>query len=128
MEVNAYFFDTYALHEIVAKNPDYAEYAKNVRIVTTKLNLMELYYGLLMESGEEAAEQNYSFFQKFAIEVDDALIKQSMKFKAFIRSQNRKSNLSYIDAVGYIAARQRSIKFLTGDKEFRNLENVEFVK
>lgn len=128
MEVNTYFFDTYALHEIVEGNPNYASFSKNVSIITTKLNLMEFYYGLFVEHGEEAAEQHYEFFNKFAIEIDNILIKQAMKFKAFIRSQNRKSNLSYIDAIGYIAAKQRNIKFLTGDKEFKNLENVEFVK
>ncbi len=32
------------------------------------------------------------------------------------------------DCIGYIFAKQLGIKFLTGDKEFENLDNVEFVK
>ena len=32
------------------------------------------------------------------------------------------------DCIGYILAKNIGIKFLTGDKEFENLDNVEFVK
>ena len=38
------------------------------------------------------------------------------------------ANLSYVDYIGYILAKQRNVKFLTGDKEFENMDNVEFVK
>jgi len=44
------------------------------------------------------------------------------------RALNKKRNLSYVDCIGYIIAKQRNIKFLTGDKEFEYMENVEFVK
>ena len=37
-------------------------------------------------------------------------------------------NISYIDAIGYTISLERGIKFLTGDKEFKNLPNVEFIK
>ena len=39
-----------------------------------------------------------------------------------------KRNVSMTDCVGYILAKQLGIKFLTGDKEFEHLDNVEFVK
>ena len=32
------------------------------------------------------------------------------------------------DCIGYIMAKKLNIKFLTGDKEFENFLNVEFVK
>ena len=32
------------------------------------------------------------------------------------------------DCIGYILAKRLSIKFLTGDKEFEKLDDVEFVK
>jgi len=37
-------------------------------------------------------------------------------------------NISYADAVGYSLALEMGIKFLTGDKEFRDLDNVEYVR
>ena len=42
--------------------------------------------------------------------------------------KNIKRSLSYADCIGYIIALRYGIKFLTGDKEFETLENVEFVK
>jgi len=47
-----------------------------------------------------------------------------MKF----RKKNKKRNLSYTDCIGYVYATENDLIFLTGDKEFENLENVEFVK
>ena len=37
-------------------------------------------------------------------------------------------NLSIPDSIGYITAKRLGIKFLTGDEDFRNFENVEFIK
>ena len=50
----AYFFDTYAFFEILNGNQNYSKYLKVVG-ATTKLNLMELHYGLLREYGKEFA-------------------------------------------------------------------------
>jgi len=44
------------------------------------------------------------------------------------RIKNRHKNLSMTDCISYIMAKRLGIKFLTGGKEFKNLENVEFVK
>ena len=35
---------------------------------------------------------------------------------------------SYIDCIGYMVAKRLNIKFLTGDKDFEDLDNVKFVK
>jgi predicted nucleic acid-binding protein len=37
-------------------------------------------------------------------------------------------SLSYADCVGYITARKFGIPFLTGDKEFKDMEGVIFIK
>ena len=42
--------------------------------------------------------------------------------------ENKKKDLSYIDALGYNMALKNKIPFLTGDKEFKDLPNVIFVK
>ncbi len=124
MEVDTYFFDTYAFYEVIKGNTNYKKYSSGLAIVTTKLNLMELYYGLLLKFNRDIADKYYDDLLKYSVDIDDETIKQAMIFRVL----HKLKNLSYIDCVGYIMAKQRNIKFLTGDKEFKNLENVEFIK
>ena len=35
--------------------------------------------------------------------------------------------ISYTDAIGYIYVLRNKLVFLTGDKEFENIDNVEFI-
>ena len=124
MEV-AFFFDTYALYEIIKGNPAYDTYKKGIVFATTKLNLMELHYGLLRDKGKQVADSYYDLFLKYAIEVkEDATIKEANAFRLkFYRRE-----LSYVDCIGYVLAQKLGAKFLTGDKQFKDLPNVEFVK
>ena len=124
MEIKTLFFDTYALFEIIEGNENYKDFIKDICIVTTKLNLIELYYGLLVKHNEKTANHFYNNFLMYCTEINDDTLKKAMAFKLL----NKKRNLSYVDCIGYIMARQRNIKFLTGDKEFEDMENVEFVK
>jgi uncharacterized protein len=43
-----------------------------------------------------------------------------------LKTKHRK--LSIPDAIGYTIAKRLEIKFLTGDEDFKNYDNVEFVK
>ena len=54
----------------------------------------------------------------------DEEIKQANMFKLL----HKKRNISYIDCIGYNIALFRNVKFLTGDKQFADFSNVEFVK
>ena len=119
-----FFYDTYALFEIFKGNKNYLNYISDIGIVTTKLNLMELYYGLFLEFGINVAEFYYNKYREFCADASDNIIKTAMQFKA----QHKKRNLSYVDCVGYAFANEMKIKFLTGDKEFKDMPNVEFVK
>lgn len=119
-----YFFDTYAIIEIIIGNPRYERFSSNVQFCTTKLNLMELYYSLLDKFGNEVAEKYFEKFNDNCIAFDDFEIKEAVKF----RHKNKKFNLSYIDCLGYTIALKRNLTFLTGDKQFEKLLNVEFVK
>ena len=123
-KIRTFFFDTYAIIEIIFGNPNYDNYTNDVAIVTGKLNLMDLHYILFLKYGKEKADKCYDEFVKFAINVDDKLIKQANEFRASLK----KRGLSYVDCIGYTFAKSAGIKFLTGDKEFENFENVEFVK
>lgn len=124
MEIKTYFFDTYAFFEIIDGNKNYKNYLTNISIVTTRLNLMELYYGLLLRGLVKEAEVWYSFLSDYAEEITDNTIKRAMRF----RLENKKLDLSYADCIGYMMAIEKNIKFLTGDKGFEKFPNVEFVK
>ena len=93
-------------------------------MVTTRLNLMELHYGLLAEKGKEEADKWYEKLLPFAKELDDFTIKKANELRLALKRRH----LSYIDCLGYTFARLNNIPFLTGDKEFEHMENVEFVK
>ena len=56
-EIETYFFDTYALYEIFNQNANYKKYSNNINIITTRLNLMELHYGLLLKYGINIANK-----------------------------------------------------------------------
>ena len=60
----------------------------------------------------------------FSIYLGDDTIFDAMKF----RLKRKNQNLSYADCIGYTLAGKHNLKFLTGDKEFKNMENVEFVQ
>ena len=123
MEIRTFFFDTYAFLEIIRGNNKYKNYS-NTTIITTKLDLMELHYILLREKGAKIAEEYYDFFKEFCVKIDDEIIKKANEF----RYKHKKKDLSYVDCIGYLIARTRNIKFLTGDKAFKGIQGVEFVK
>ena len=122
--IDIFFFDSYAVIELIKGNPNYKKYEKAINIITTKLNLMELHYGLLRDEGKKIADNYYNAFLKFCIEIEDETIKQANEF----RLRNYKRELSYVDCIGYILAKKFNAKFLTGDIQFKDFENVEFVK
>jgi predicted nucleic acid-binding protein len=122
-EVKSYFFDTYALYEIVLGNKAYEAYTKNVLVITSLLNLMELHYILLRTQGKEEAERAFQRFREYCIQFNDALIKEANEF----RLQNYRRDLSYVDCIGYMLAKRQGVKFLSGDPQFESFENVEFV-
>lgn len=118
-----FFFDSYAIFEIMKGNKNYEKYTKTL-VRTTKLNLFELYHGFLKDAENEKADAALREYYKFCIDFDKETIKEAAELKIKLS----KRNVSMTDCLGYILAKQLGIKFLTGDKEFENLENVEFVK
>ena len=117
------FFDSYALIEIIKGNENYKKYL-NETPITTRFNLMEIYYYLLREKDEQKAEFYYNSYLPSCISVSDKVIKKAMKLKLKLKDKK----LSYADCIGYIFALELGLKFLTGDNEFKDLMNVEFVK
>ncbi len=119
-----FFADTYALIDYFKGNKNYKKYFEENEIITTKFNLMELYYSALKETSEWLANLYFDSLLTNCVKVNDELLKKAMKFKL----KEKKKHLSYVDAIGYQIALSKKVKFLTGDKEFKKMKNVEFVK
>ena len=121
--IKAIFYDTYALIEAVFGNKNYMKYL-DATIITTQMNMVELYYTLFSEYDKEKAEAVYFDFRDGVVDIDDETIFEAIA----LRKKYNKRRLSYTDCIGYTYAKRHNIKFLTGDKEFEDLPNVEFVK
>lgn len=122
-ERETFFFDTYAFYEIYEGNENYKKY-EGCGIVTTKLNLFEIYLTILRDYGENDAEKIFNNYYEFVKDFNGNVIKGAAELKVKL---NRR-DLSMTDCIGYCAAKYLGIKFLTGDRQFQDMENVEFVK
>lgn len=126
-EFQTIFFDTYAFIEMLNGNPSYEPYKQNVAILTSRLNLMEFHHCMLREAGKEKADSCYDFFLPFAVNIEDDILKKASELRFALKRVKRKK-VSYIDCIGYLIAQEQKIPFLTGDEQFRHMENVIFVK
>ncbi|MEK6906927.1 MAG: PIN domain-containing protein [Nanoarchaeota archaeon] len=117
-----YFFDTYALIEIINGNKNYEKYKDQI-IYTSLLNIAELWQALLRDFNELTAGKLYSRIKPGLLNLDEELVIKAVLFRFY-----NKKNYSLPDCIGYLLAKKYNIKFLTGDKEFEVLDNVEFVK
>lgn len=122
MSKQEFVFDTYALLEIIQGNQNYDKYI-DTKIIITEFILAELCFRLIREVGVERAFSYVDKFSSFVVAVDKEVIKKAMVY----RFQNLKKEVSITDCIGYFLAKSLGIKFLTGDKEFKNLHDVEFV-
>lgn len=122
--IETFFFDSYALFSIFEGKENYLPYAQDTILITSKLNLMEFHYGVLLKKGKDIADFYYDLLVQYAVAIDDDVFKTANK----LRANMKKRSLSYVDCVGYTLARKMNIKFLTGDQQFKDLENVEYVK
>ena len=123
MNIKVFFCDTYALIEIIKGNKNYDIYT-NFILITSELNLMELYYSLLRDYGKSSAEKYFKEWEVSAIRIPTSLIRTAMELKYL----HNKEKLSYIDCMGYIYAMENEVLFLTGDSKFKNKKGVEFAQ
>lgn len=119
----SYFLDTYALIEIAKGNKKFEEFLQK-ELFTSIFNLYEFYFVLLRDFNEEIAKEFFYQFKSRIIQIRDEHIFKASRFKL----DKVKKELSYADCLGYVMALEYGLRFLTGDKEFENLDNVEFVK
>jgi len=122
-----YFYDSYAIIEYVQGNSFYEKYFKDDPLgITTKLNLIEVYYSFIDDL--EVADDVFDTFRTVCVDFSDDELKESVYFRKRTRLEKKGSSISYVDALGYVIAKKRGLKFLTGDQEFEDFNNVEYVK
>jgi len=114
-----YFFDTYAIIELLKHNPDYAPY-KDCGFATTILNKIELHSWAVNAYGDAFGEI------LLAIPTHDITNDVIRNATAF-RLKHKRRNISYADAIGYAFARVHELTFLTGDKAFTDIPHVKHV-
>ena len=117
-----YFFDTYAIIEIVEGSENYREYSDKP-IITSFYNIYEFTYYLLREYEREKAEEVLDKLNYNIIRPEKEHLFPATKTKL----ENKDQQLSYVDCMGYQLAKENNLKFLTGDIEFKEKENVEYV-
>lgn len=122
MADDIFLFDTHALIEIINNNLNYEEYADK-DVVINEFIFAELCYKMFLDNIENSHEY-IEELKPSIIQPTEGIIEKAMKFRLL----NKKKKVSMTDCISYIQAKELGIKFLTGDKEFEGLENVEFVK
>jgi predicted nucleic acid-binding protein len=115
--------DTYALMAMAQGDDAYARYTVEEFFIPDT-TLAEFSRVLLRTVPQEAHDIWMSALEPYAHPVDRNLLLDAMAF----RQEHRKNDFSFFDAVGFVAALRARCVFVTGDEEFKGLENVEFVK
>ncbi len=122
MTEDIFIFDTYALIEIMNKNRNYENYISS-EVIINNFIFAEFCYKLFRED-VKGAENYIQEVVPAIIHADSSVVKEAMIF----RVKYKKRKMSMTDCISYMMAKNMGIKFLTGDKEFENFDNVEFVK
>ena len=121
------FADTYALIELLKGNPNYEEYSQ-ADLVSTEFNIFELTYALFRDFGRNETSKIIDFVRS-RVEVMSTEDSDYLNASDFRKSANKTGKkLSLVDALGYSYSRKIGIRFLTGDREFCEMENVEYIK
>jgi len=120
--ISRHLFDTYAVIEILKGGTNYKLFVDS-EIIINDFIFAELCYNLYREK-EPRSREYLDEYAQYIVPVNSDWIEEAMEFR--LKWKDRK--VSITDCIGYIMAKKLGIKFLTGDKEFENLENIEFVK
>lgn len=118
----SFYFDTYAMFERLRASPAYAAYDREP-VVTHQMNAYELAAALLREQPESRARTAIALLAPNYLEAELDDLFAGARFRA----EHSAKRVSYVDALGYVLAMKHGMRFLTGDKAFRGLENVEYV-
>lgn len=128
-----FLVDTYALMEwFIWNNQKYKKYIERFQreksSYVSTITLVELYHNIYHDEGANKAEMIFSSVTQVlnVTKMDDEIIKNAGIFRSDMLKKKR--SLSYADCINYSTAKNLKVKLLTGDEDFRGLDNVEFVK
>ena len=91
----------------------------NTNLLMSIVNLGEVWYSIARTNSPELADQYIHEIKGMGIEIVDidwALTRQAAAFKA-------NGNISYADCFAAALAKSRKAELVTGDKEFKSLED-----
>jgi len=114
--------DSYALIELINNNNKF-QHLLDDEFIITSFTLAEFWGVLYKNSGKEVADYWFIKFLPFIKEIGINLLKEVYKY----RIDNKGINLSLADCIGYMYAVSNKLKFVTGDKDFKNMTGVEFI-
>lgn len=114
--------DTYALVEINNGNPKFANML-NEDAAITDMTMAEFYGYLYRKYDLKTADYWHRRLSFLCKPVSRDILIKAMVF----RTDNSKHNFSFFDCVGYIFAVENGMEFVTGDREFKDKPQVEFL-
>jgi predicted nucleic acid-binding protein len=113
-------------------NPNYGQYFEDIQSskssYVSEITLIELYHHIYHNEGLEIADTIYSSVINHLniAKLDHHIIKNAGILRSTMLKEKRA--LSYADCVNYTFAKNLGLKLLTGDEDFRGMDNVEFMK
>ena len=115
--------DTYALIEMLEGNPAYSEIIRGEFVVPDS-TLAEFYLMMCKKPNEKTAKYWLERFRPYSRPAGLDIWIEALRYRA----AHKPAKLSIFDCVGYAYSRANKCLFVTGDKEFRGVEGVEFIK
>jgi predicted nucleic acid-binding protein len=132
VEINSYVLDSYAVIGYLEDEP-FANWLKQLLLSARKgkcrlylhaIQLGEVYYIILREQGKPIADLAYARIKDFPITIIDTINE-----KLLLSAASLKANfpMSYADTFAAALARMHSAVLLTGDPEFKALEEKKLL-
>ena len=115
--------DTYALMEIFLKNEKFS-YLLSEDIQITNITMAEFWGVAIRRTSKTTADYWLKKLRSICIGVSLDIHIKARDFKL----THTNKNFSIIDCIGYMQAKENNQTFVTGECEFEDLPNVEYIK
>ena len=122
----SFFADSYAVIELLKGNENYRPYNDGY-LITTEFNICEVAFAVCRDYPDKT--QKVMALVRKIVTLEPTSDEDYCWGAAMRRTTTTAGKkLSTIDCVGYSVAHRLEIPFLTGDREFEDIEGVEFVQ
>ncbi len=118
-----YCLDMYALWEIQLGNPKFALFSTE-QFVISEWTFVEFYRSILKQYDKVTADYWLRKLQPSIKKIELGILTKAVVFQ----EDNKKTNMSLFDAIGYIYSQENNITFVTGDKKFKGRKGVLFIQ